>query len=98
MAPWHSALFRATGNTTDSFGHPQYMTGTDKAEWVWLRATEMLRGTELCEERLWEMGRYRLEKKRLWGADSRSPGPTQRSVHRAHSRTSDTNRNGAGVT
>lgn len=33
----------------------------------------MLRGTELCEERLWEMGRSRLEK-RLWGADSRSAG------------------------
>lgn len=40
----------------------------------------MLRGTELCEERLWEMGRSRLEKKGLWGADSRSAGATR--VHR----------------
>lgn len=31
MAPWHSALFRATGNTTSSFGHSQNMTGTDKS-------------------------------------------------------------------
>lgn len=69
------ALFRATGNTTGSFGHPQYTTGTDKPQWVQWRATKMLRGTELCEERLWEMGRSRLEKKRLWGAASRSPGP-----------------------
>lgn len=37
----------------------------------------MLRGTELCEERLWEMGRSRLEKKGLWGADSRSAGATR---------------------
>lgn len=52
---WHSALLRATANTTGSFGHPQYMPGTDKPEWVWWRATKMLRGTKPHEERLWEM-------------------------------------------
>jgi len=69
ILPLYSALVRLHLESCIQLCSPQHSDDMDPLEWGQRKATKMIRGMEQLsyEERLRELGLFRLGKRRLWG-------------------------------